>query len=161
MTQPFKVCPACGQRLALYMQQCGRCKALQPHVSSPIGISGKPFPVNKPAKRSPVLVGVVGFVGGLMLVGMAISVISPKTPPRKRHVLLHTLDGPMVPAVFVHERNEDGTGKICPLEDGTRGDAGSDINLNGSKCAGVHLTSGYKAGTDVIVPSECIEDVSE
>jgi hypothetical protein len=31
---PFKFCPACGQKLALHMQQCGRCKVQQPLVQA-------------------------------------------------------------------------------------------------------------------------------
>ena len=34
-TPNFKVCPACGQRLALTMTACGRCKAIQPTQQAP------------------------------------------------------------------------------------------------------------------------------
>jgi hypothetical protein len=37
MTQaPFKFCPSCGQKLVLHMQQCGRCKAIQPPLPSAV-----------------------------------------------------------------------------------------------------------------------------
>lgn len=65
----------------------------------------------------------------------------------------------MVPSVAVHEHNENGEAMIYPLEDGTRGDAGGDVSINGGRYASVHLTSGYKAGAEVLVPSECIEEV--
>lgn len=85
MSQPFKVCPSCGQHLALHMLQCGRCKALQPMAAPSAPVFRAPAPVVNPlGKRSPVLMGIAGFVGVVMLFGLWAGITSPK--PAKRHV---------------------------------------------------------------------------
>ena len=51
-TPNFKVCPACGQRLALTMTACGRCKAIQPTQQAP----AVPIPVQPVYSAVPLIV---------------------------------------------------------------------------------------------------------
>jgi hypothetical protein len=93
MTQaPFKFCPACGQKLAIHMQQCGRCKALQPPLQAGFPTAAAPVtpPIVPPTmhvkttltKQQSKALGnkILAGCGGILLLFFVIGLFLPDRP---------------------------------------------------------------------------------